>query len=93
MYIVSLSKKNKTDAVDGKTEILPYDELTCELFYPDKNKETTTLVLNMAVEVAQCLLKDLCDPKKAMLDYLTSKYGVFSWGKTTDNEHKYCVTK
>ena len=47
----------------------------------------------MAVEVAQCLLKDLCDPKKAMLDYLTSKYGVFNWGKTTDNEHIVCLNK
>ena len=41
----------------------------------------------MAVEVAECLLKELRDPKKVTSDYLTSEGGQFSWGGTTEEEH------
>jgi hypothetical protein len=42
----------------------------------------------MAIEVADCILKELCDPKKALPDYLSCKVGKFSWGKTSDEVHE-----
>ena len=51
------------------------------------------MVLKMAAEVADCLLKELRDPKKATSDYLTSEEGQFSWGATTDAEHHACLGK
>ena len=51
------------------------------------------MVLKMAVEVAECFLKELRDPKKATSDYLTSEGGQFSWGYTTEDEHMACLGK
>ncbi len=45
----------------------------------------------MACEVAECILTELCDPKKALSDYLSCKEGKFSWGETTDEEHEACL--
>ena len=75
--------------------MLPYDQVNAELFYPSRkeNKDTNSLVVKMAVEVAKCLLKELRDPNKATSDYLTSEEGVFSWGNTTDEEHQACIGK
>ncbi len=47
----------------------------------------------MTGKVATCLLNELCDPRKATLDYLMSKGGDFSWGNTTNNEHKAYLGK
>ena len=56
--------------------------INCELFYPDReeNKTTIDLVIKMAVETAIVLLKELRDPKKATSDYLSSEDDEFSWG-------------
>ena len=71
------------------------EKINYALFYLDKkdNNDTTELILKVVVEVAQYLLKELCDPKKATLDYITNKDGVFSWGNTTDKEHLACLGK
>ena len=74
---------------------MPFDQLKAELFYPQRieNKATDNLVAKMAVEVAQCMLTELRDPKKATSDYLTSADGKFSWGYTTQEEHHACIGK
>jgi len=41
----------------------------------------------MASEVAETILNELHDPRKATSHYLTSVEGKFSWGQTTDEEH------
>jgi hypothetical protein len=75
--------------------VLPFDQLKAELFYPQRieNKATNNLVEKMSVEVAQCMLTELRDPKKATSDYLTSADGKFSWGYTTQEEHHACIGK
>ena len=90
-----MTKKRSSDAVNKKTKVVSFDKINCELFYPDckENQDTTCLVNKMAVEVAQCLLKELRDPKKATSDYLTSEDNEFSWGNTTEDEHKSCLGK
>ena len=76
-----------------ESRVLPYDKINAELFYPDRveNKQTTHWVHKMAVEVAQCLIQELRNPKKATSDYSTSEKGQFSWGYTTDSEHAACL--
>ena len=41
----------------------------------------------MASEVAETILNELHDPRKATSNYLTSVEGKFSWGQTTEKEH------
>ena len=79
-------------AVDG-SRVLPYDQLNAEMFYPvrPENQQTTHLLKEMACEVRDCILKEMCDPKKALSDYLSYKDGKFSWGETTDEEHEACL--
>ena len=90
-----VTEEKQTDAIDGNSKVLQFDMINCELFYPDReeNKETTDLVIKMAVETAIFLLKELRDPKKATSDYLSSEDGEFSWGQTTDEEHQNCLGK
>ena len=47
----------------------------------------------MAMELAQAILVELCDHKKATHNYLTSTQGQFNWGNTTQEVHKACVRK
>jgi len=56
-----------------------------------ENQQTSDLVKKMAIEVADCILKELCDPKKALSDYLSCKEGKFSWGETSDEVHEACL--
>ena len=85
-------EEKQTVAVDG-SRVLPYDQLNTEMFYPvrPENQHTTHLVKEMACEVGECILKELCDPKKALSDYISCKEGKFSWGETTDEEHEACI--
>ena len=78
----------QTPAVDG-SKVLPFDKLNAEIFYPTRreNTETTEIVKLMASEVAETILNELHDPRKATSNYLTSVEGKFSWGQTTDKEH------
>ena len=95
MLPTSMTEKKSSDTVNKKTKVVPFDKVKCEPFYPDRkeNQDTTCLVNTMAVEVAQCLLKESRDPKKATSDYLTSEDGEFSWGNTTEDEHESCLGK
>ena len=69
--------------------------LKAERFYPNRkeNVATTSTVQKMAVEMAECFLKELRDPKKATSDYLTSAEGKFSWGYTTEDDHTALIGK
>ena len=88
------TEEKQTPNIDG-SKVLPFDQLKAELFYPQRieNKATDNLVEKMSVEVAQCMLTELRDPKKATSDYLTSADGKFSWGYTTQEEHHACIGK
>ena len=63
-----------TNATDGSKE-LPYDQINAEMFYPTRqeNKDTAAMVEDMAMNaLAPAIIKECCDPKKALSDYLTS---------------------
>ena len=47
----------------------------------------------MACEIAECLLEELSDPKKATSDYLSVIGGKFSWSETTEEERNACLGK
>ena len=85
---VTRSEEKTRESEDG-SQVIPMDVLKAELFYPerDKNKATGDLVEQMAVDVADCILTKLRDPKKVTSNYLSSSDGEFSWGKTTEQEH------
>ena len=72
-----MTDKMSSDAVNTKTKAVPFDKVNCELFYTDhkENQDTTCLGNKMDVEIAQCLLNELRDPKKATPNYLTSEKG------------------
>jgi hypothetical protein len=98
VYCTPLSKfleDKQTVSVNETTKSVTFDKINAEIFYSQRkeNKEMTALLHKMAVEVATCLLKELCDPKKATSDYLTSEDDDFSWGNTTDKEHEACFGK
>ena len=83
-----------TPAIDG-SKVLPFDRLKAELFYPEReeNIATTNTVPKMAVEIADCLIAELTDPKKATHMYLTATEGEFSWGYTCEADHATYVGK
>jgi hypothetical protein len=87
-------KRKHTNAI-GSLKVLPYAQLNAELFYPmnEANKATTKTVEVMAVEIAECMLGELHDPKKTTSDKLTCADGKVSWGNTFDEENYACLGK
>ena len=81
--------EDKTGNAQDGLQVTPMDLLKAELFYPqrEENIATEATVKKMAIEVSDCLLTELRDPKKVTSNYLSSADGEFSWGKTTDEEH------
>ena len=73
----SMTEKKSLDTVNKKNKVVAFDKVNCELFYTDhkENQDTTCLGNKMDVEIAQCLLNELRDPKKATPNYLTSEKG------------------
>ena len=70
--------KNQSNLMElNSLKVLPYDLLRAELFYPnqDENKATDIICKSMAVELAQAILVELRDPKKATHNYLSSSDG------------------
>ncbi len=61
-------EQKQTVAVDV-SKVLPHDQLNAEMFYPvqPESQQTTDVVKVMALVVAECILKELCDPKKSLI--------------------------
>ena len=60
------------------------------MFYLEcqENKDTTSLVVDMAMTIAApSILGECHDPKKALSDYVTSIDRQVSWGETTEEEY------
>ena len=93
-YMNYALREKQTARLDG-SKVLPWDQLCKELFHPtrEENIETDDFVKQLAVEIAQCMLEELRDPKKATSDYLSSREGKFSWGQTSHDEHVACIGK
>ena len=55
--------------------MLLFHKIDIKLFYTfyKEDWQTRALFEKIVVEVATCILEELCDPKKEMLDYLTAK--------------------
>ena len=68
-------------------------EIIDKLFNPKQasNMETNDLTIDMAMLAANCILKELRDPKKATSDYLSSVDRNFSWANTTEETHKNLI--
>jgi hypothetical protein len=49
------------------------------------------LCMNLAREVATCLLLKVVDPKKAPSDYLSTCNGRFSWAKSSEEKKKAMI--
>ena len=81
--------EDKTGNTQDGSQVIPMDLFKAEFFYPQckGSVETEATVKKMAVEVADCLLTELRDPKKVTSNYPSLVVGEFSWGKTTDEEH------
>ena len=69
------------------------DLAKCEVFYPTRseNQQTNDLCVNLAKEVATCLLLEVADPKKATSDYLSKGDGRFSWSVSSEEEKKASI--
>ena len=74
--------KNQSNLVYdyNNSKILPYNLLQAELFSPsrEENKDTKIVCVSIVVELAQIILVELRDPKKATSGYLSSVEGQFS---------------
>ena len=68
--------------------VLAINLAKCKVFYPTRteNQQMHALCVNLAREVATCLLLEVADPKKATLDYLLKCNGRFSWDKSSTEE-------
>jgi hypothetical protein len=71
-------------------EDITHAKVRAELFNPERqeNKDTDELVITLAAEVAQVMIKEFCDPKKVTKDLVSDIGGKFSWVNTTDEEHE-----
>ena len=58
----------------GGSKVVALDMIKSELFFPvrQENKDIMGYVRELAVEVAECLLRELRDPKKVTSEYLSS---------------------
>ena len=89
---INKHQSNLPDFITSK--VLPFDLLKAELFYPnrDENKVTDNLCTTMAVVMGKAILVELRDTTKATHEHLSSgkgeKGGRWSWGNTTDEQHK-----
>ena len=81
---------NTNVADSSKTKVVPFCMLREELFNPQNevNIQTNKMMPNIGKIVADALLCELRDPKKATSEHLSSIGGHFSWDETTEEEKK-----
>jgi hypothetical protein len=90
-YITYYFEEKESNVIESCSQgncVLAIDLAKCEVFYPTqiKNQQMHDLCVNLAREVATCLLLEVADPKKATLDYLSKCNGRLSWDKSSTEE-------
>ena len=87
-YFFEEKESNVVGSYSRSDRVLAVDLAKCEVFYPTRyeNQQTNDLCVNLAREVATCLMLEVADPKKATSDYLSECDGRFSWSKLTAEE-------
>jgi hypothetical protein len=87
-YYFEEKESNVIGSCSQVNRVLAIDLAKCEVFYPTRieNQQTNDLCVNLAREVATCLLLEVADPKKATSDYLSKCNGRFSWDKSSTEE-------
>jgi hypothetical protein len=87
-YYFEEKESNVTGSFRQGDCVLAIDLAKCEVFYPTRieNQQTNDLCVNLAREVATCLLLEVADPKKAISDYLSNCNRRFSWDKSSTEE-------
>ena len=80
LVLFAMRTEEKTGEAQDGSRVIPMNVLKAELFFlqRNKNKETGDMVKRMAVEVADCILTELRDPKKVTSNYLSLSDGEFS---------------
>ena len=87
-YFFEEKESNVVGSYSQSDWVLAVDLAKCEVFYPTQreNQQTNDLCVDLAREVATCLMLEVADPKKATSDYLSKCDGRFSWSKLTAEE-------
>ena len=87
-YFFEEKESNVVGSYSRSDRVLAVDLAKCEVFYPTRheNQQTNDLCVDLAREVATCLMLEVADPKKATSDYLSECDGMFSWSKLTTEE-------
>jgi hypothetical protein len=87
-YFFEEKESNVVGSYSRSDRVLAIDLAKCEVFYPTQceNQQTNDLCVDLAREVATCLMLEVADPKKATSDYLSKCDGRFSWSKLTAEE-------
>jgi len=87
-YFFEVKESNVVGSYSQSDRVLAVDLAKCEVFYPTQrdNQQTNDLCVDLAREVATCLMLEVVDPTKATSDYLSECNGRFSWSKLTAEE-------
>ena len=85
-------KSNVVGSYSQSDQVLAVDLAKCEVFYPTRHEkqQTNDLCVDLAREMATCLMLEVADPKKATSEYLSKCDGRFSCSKLTAEE-KYAT--
>jgi len=85
-------KSNVVGSYSHSDQVLAVDLAKCEVFYPTRHEkqQTNDLCVDLAREMATCLMLEVADPKKATSEYLSKCDGRFSCSKLTAEE-KYAT--
>ena len=100
-YINHMFEKKQQKVVSGfnssgrKLKEIPFSVLRDELFFPklDTNHNTNNFMEELAKIVAQSILQELRDTKKATHEHLSSVGGRFSWEVSSEKEKELAVGK
>ena len=87
-YFFEEKESNVVGTYSRSDRVLAIDLAKCEVFYPTQreNQQTNDLCVDLAREVATCLMLEVADPKKATSDYLSKCDGRFSQSKLIEEE-------
>jgi hypothetical protein len=87
-YNFEEKESNVIGSCSQGNRVLAIDLAKCEVFYRTQieNQQMHDLCVDLAREVATCLLLEVADPKKVTLNYLLKCNGRFSWDKSSTEE-------